>query len=118
MRCMSRQTLLPSSTGNKTQHDSSKKPLHCASQATMASSAVPRARPSTTSAVIDKLFGGDEHIVAFSGTSQYSQGGSSACGLAAMNCVRLVLDQEYRGRREDDLISLLCQQGIMTVRDH
>ena len=63
---------------------------------------------------MEKLLGGEEHLVEFPG-SQYSQGTSSACGLIALNCVRLLLDLEYGGKREDELVALMCRQGFIKV---
>ncbi|KAF8490479.1 hypothetical protein JB92DRAFT_3243549 [Gautieria morchelliformis] len=38
-----------------------------------------------------------EHVSSFEGTGQYTQGGASTCGLAALNAVRLVLGREKSG---------------------
>jgi hypothetical protein len=37
------------------------------------------------------LFESDGRVISWPGTSQYSRGGLSACGLAAMNCLRVLL---------------------------
>ncbi|KAI0692273.1 hypothetical protein BC835DRAFT_1357920 [Cytidiella melzeri] len=55
------------------------------------------------------LRGERECIASHAGRSQYSAGGMSACGLAALNCVRIVLQREQEG--STDRAALI--QGLM-----
>ena len=54
---------------------------------------------STSSNPILGLLGGQivEHVSSFDGTGQYTQGGTSTCGLAALNAVRIILGLEKSG---------------------
>ena len=54
-------------------------------------------------------------IVSYPNTSQYSQGGASACGLAAMNCVRMVLNSDHEGIREEEILRLITQKDFVDV---
>ena len=44
------------------------------------------------------------YVSSFQGTSQYSLGAPSACGIASVNAVREVLLMEQSGRRGFDLL--------------
>ena len=56
-----------------------------------------------------------EHVVSH-GRSQYSgPGGVSACGLAAMNCARLVLSKERTGLSGIRLVEELMKEEIIDV---
>ncbi|KAJ3555966.1 hypothetical protein NM688_g2287 [Phlebia brevispora] len=57
-------------------------------------------------AIEKALQGGEEYVVTFTGRSQYSSdgGGVSACGLAALNCTRLVLQHDQQGLRGLELL--------------
>lgn len=72
-------------------------------------------RDRNSSEAIRKVLRGQEHIATYAGSSQYSQGTSSACGLAALNCVRVVLDLERKDIKEDILLQAMMQQETMDV---
>ncbi|KAF8596757.1 hypothetical protein BDV93DRAFT_527868 [Ceratobasidium sp. AG-I] len=50
---------------------------------------------------------GEIHIISYPGTSQYSQGAPSACGLAALNAIRVAFDQTLQGSTGIDLVRSL-----------
>jgi hypothetical protein len=54
---------------------------------------------------VDGVLAGSQHVVSFPGRSQYTAGGggASACGLAALNCVRVVLGRERDGLKDEEL---------------
>ncbi|CAE6542390.1 unnamed protein product [Rhizoctonia solani] len=56
---------------------------------------------------IQRALNGETHIVSYPGTSQYSQGAPSACGLAALNAIRIALDSTLQGVTGMDLLKLL-----------
>ncbi|KAL5633431.1 hypothetical protein ACGC1H_003801 [Rhizoctonia solani] len=56
---------------------------------------------------IQRTLNGETHIVSYPGTSQYSQGAPSACGLAALNAIRIALDSTLQGVTGVDLLKLL-----------
>ncbi|KAG8691762.1 hypothetical protein FRC11_010633 [Ceratobasidium sp. 423] len=56
---------------------------------------------------IQRTLNGETHIISYPGTSQYSQGAPSACGLAALNSIRIALDNTLRGVTGVDLLKLL-----------
>lgn len=60
---------------------------------------------------------GREHLVSFRGRSQYSGdgGGASACGLAALNCARLVLQRDHQGLHGLDLLQEIAKQDMFEV---
>lgn len=63
------------------------------------------------------LQGGEEYVVSFTGRSQYSTdgGGVSACGLAALNCARLVLQQDRQGVHGLDLLREITKREQFEV---
>ncbi|KAG6880056.1 hypothetical protein C0992_006868 [Termitomyces sp. T32_za158] len=68
---------------------------------------------------ISSIFGG-ELIVSYDGLSQYRRhspsAGHSACGLAALNCVRLAFEKYNDGVTGEDLIRWLsCRQGAEKI---
>lgn len=67
---------------------------------------------------MNDLMNGQEVVVSFPGMSQYGlQGsGASACGLAAMNCVRLLLRMARQGMSGEDLIMRAMTQQTTLVR--
>ena len=70
------------------------------------------------STIIDDILNGEitNYIVAH-GRSQYSgSGGPSACGLAAMNCARVVLQKELAGIRGDALLGEMMKESTTDVR--
>ena len=58
----------------------------------------------------------ERYLCTHSGLSQYSEGGTASCGLAALNCARLVLDWERRGIQGDELINRMLDKRAMQVR--
>lgn len=59
-----------------------------------------------------------EYVVTHPGQSQYTQagGGASACGLAVLNCARLILGFHATGLGSDELVRELMQQRFLEVR--
>ncbi|KAL5531088.1 hypothetical protein ACEPAG_3964 [Sanghuangporus baumii] len=63
---------------------------------------------------IQRILGGDSYLCSHAGSSQYSaDGSSSACGLAAMNCIRHVLSYERQGTAGPELIEKLLSNETM-----
>ena len=58
-----------------------------------------------------------EYIVPFPGRSQYSQagGGVSACGIAALNCARIVLGLHAAGLGCEQLVQELMKRHLLEV---
>ncbi|KAJ7587962.1 hypothetical protein C8J56DRAFT_1004410 [Mycena floridula] len=58
-------------------------------------------------------------IVSHSGTSQYATGGISSCGLAALNCVRVILSKERAGLKGEalvqDILTRKTMEEIMSI---
>lgn len=54
-------------------------------------------------------------VVSFPGLSQYSMGGPSACGLIAMNCVRMVLSMECEGKTGRSLFTDMLKKETVVV---
>lgn len=67
--------------------------------------------------VQDVLQGDGERVVSFSGRSQYSPngGGVSACGLAALNSARLVLQKDREGVHGSKLLEEMMKQETFEV---
>ncbi len=55
--------------------------------------------PTDTSLFLEDILEEGEKLVAHPGTSQYSIGGVSTCGLASLNFARLLFDKEREGVR-------------------
>lgn len=72
--------------------------------------------PFVSIAPIHAIHSGQEYLCTHAGISQYSAGGSAACGLAALNCARIVLDIERKGVRGDGLIAAMLERKTMQVR--
>lgn len=72
--------------------------------------------PFVSFAPIHAIQSGQKYLCTHAGISQYSEGGSAACGLAALNCARIVLDIERKGTRGDDLIAAMLERKTMQVR--
>ena len=63
------------------------------------------------------LRGEREYVASHAGRSQYSAGGMSACGLAALNCARIVLQREKNASAKViDLVKTMIQRDICEVR--
>ncbi|KAJ1306568.1 hypothetical protein OPQ81_007569 [Rhizoctonia solani] len=56
---------------------------------------------------IQRVLNGEIHIISYPGTSQYSQGAPSACGLAALNAIRIAVDKTLQGVTGMDLLKSL-----------
>ncbi|KAF4569734.1 hypothetical protein EYR36_009532 [Pleurotus pulmonarius] len=54
--------------------------------------------------IIEHILTSKDFIVSYGGSSQYQSGGVSACGLAALNCVRVILGKERDGIRGEALL--------------
>ncbi|KZT12603.1 uncharacterized protein LAESUDRAFT_739975 [Laetiporus sulphureus 93-53] len=56
-----------------------------------------------------------EVVVSHAGRSQYSRigGGVSACGLAALNCARVILDMERTGLRNENIIREIMKRETL-----
>ena len=67
-------------------------------------------------AIILRILSG-ERIVISHGNSQYQVGGVSACGLAALNCTRIVLAAEQDGPKGRDLLKFVTKAKTAQVRD-
>lgn len=68
---------------------------------------------SSSLSVAARILGGQEYIATHYGTSQYSMGGSSACGLACLNCVRIVLNAEANGITGDALLEYMLRRSMI-----
>ncbi|ELU44289.1 zf-C3HC4 domain-containing protein [Rhizoctonia solani AG-1 IA] len=83
----------------------------------------PRTPNLTPDEKIQRVLAGEIHIVSYPGTSQYSQGAPSACGLAALNTIRIdataiCVHWSSRGHLEPDhLFSLPLFHQAMKVYD-
>ena len=70
---------------------------------------------SSADAIILRILSG-ERVVISHGTSQYQLGGVSACGLAALNCTRIVLAAEQDGPKGRDLLKYVTKARTAQVR--
>ena len=65
---------------------------------------------------LQRALDGGEYLCTHAGSSQYSvTGSSSACGLAAMNCVRYILSLERQGLAGPKLVERLMLKETMEV---
>ncbi|KAG8717712.1 hypothetical protein FRC11_003707, partial [Ceratobasidium sp. 423] len=76
---------------------------------------IPQPRPSsyierTSNLVVQRILRGEPHSATFEGTSQYAAGGSSACGLASMNAIRLAFALCSRMTDAEQIISALISE--------
>jgi hypothetical protein len=64
---------------------------------------------------VDGVLAGSQYVVSFPGRSQYTAGGggASACGLAALNCVRVVLGRERDGLKGEELVYSIMGRETM-----
>ena len=72
---------------------------------------------SSADATILRILSGVERTVISHGPSQYQVGGVSACGLAALNCTRIVLAAEQDGPKGRDLLKFVMKARTAQVRD-
>lgn len=68
---------------------------------------------------VAKVLNGREHVASFQGRSQYGTegGGVAACGLAALNCARVVLGKERDGVLGEQILSDLMKQETAEVSE-
>ncbi|KAG9120402.1 hypothetical protein FRC07_004121 [Ceratobasidium sp. 392] len=59
-------------------------------------------------AKLEHVLLGETHVITYPGTSQYSQGAPSACGLAALNAIRVTFDASLQGMSGLKLAEWLC----------
>ena len=65
--------------------------------------------------LMSNLQQGKRFISTFNGTSQYSIGGPSACGLASMNSVMQVLNSHRKGHRSLGILNMINRQEFHEV---
>ena len=70
---------------------------------------------SSTDAIIPRILSGERTVISH-GISQYQVGGVSACGLAALNCTRIVLSAEQDGPKGTDLLEFVIKAKTARVR--
>jgi hypothetical protein len=57
-----------------------------------------------------------ECVISFPGASQYTEGrGVSACGIAALNCVRVIFNKEQQGLKDAALLTEIMSRETMEV---
>lgn len=66
---------------------------------------------------IQLVLAGSVIVKSYPGTSQYSQRGPSACGLASFNAVRTVLEKECHGTKGADLVREMMSRRFIEVSD-
>ncbi len=72
-------------------------------------------RPVNPSDFLAQIIKEKEKLVVHPGTSQYTIGGVSACGLASLNFARLVLDKEREGIRGAALLADIASVQAVEV---
>lgn len=70
---------------------------------------------SSAEATILRILSGEPTVISH-GISQYQVGGVSACGLAALNCARIVLSAEQDGPKGKDLLEFVTKAKAARVR--
>lgn len=70
---------------------------------------------SSEDAIILRILSGEQTVISH-GASQYQVGGVSACGLAALNCTRIVLAAEQDGPKGRDLLKFVTKAKTSQVR--
>jgi len=71
---------------------------------------------SSADATILRILSGVERtVISHVGTSQYQVGGVSACGLAALNCTRIILAAEQDGPKGKDLLKFVMKARTAQV---
>jgi hypothetical protein len=74
--------------------------------------------PEIRECVVQSILEGVTRVVSYPGTSQYSTGaGTSACGLASLNCARVLLAKDYDNTDPSSFISSLISRETVEVRD-
>ncbi|KAG8726649.1 hypothetical protein FRC12_023208 [Ceratobasidium sp. 428] len=64
---------------------------------------------------LSRVLQGETHVISYPGTSQYSQGAPSACGLAALNAIRLAFDMPLQGASGLQLVKWLATHDAHLV---
>jgi hypothetical protein len=70
---------------------------------------------STGGQLLRDIYAGGGQIISHPGTSQYSQGSNSGCGLAAFNCTRTLLGMEKAGFQVEDIFHAIEDRATMDV---
>ncbi len=72
-----------------------------------------------TAPLVQQLLSADDtEFAVVHGRGQYSeQGGASSCGIAAMNCARIVLGKEQAGLRGEELLLSVLRPETFDVSD-
>ncbi|CAE6502185.1 unnamed protein product [Rhizoctonia solani] len=74
----------------------------------------PHASPAESATTdVQRILRGERHSATFQGTSQYAAGGTSACGLASMNAIRLAFGLCSRRTEAEDLVSTLVSEQFV-----
>ncbi|KAH7320373.1 hypothetical protein B0J17DRAFT_621772 [Rhizoctonia solani] len=63
--------------------------------------------------VVQRILAGEQHSATFEGTSQYAAGGTSACGLASMNAIRLAFDLSSKMTDAERLVTALVSEEFV-----
>ena len=71
-------------------------------------------RNSGAGLIIHRILSGERTVISH-GASQYQVGGVSACGLAALNCARIVLAAEQDGPKGIDLLKFVTRHKTAQV---
>jgi len=67
-------------------------------------------------AIILRILSGERTVISH-GASQYQGGGVSACGIAALNCTRIILAAEQDGPKGRDLLEFVTKAKTAHVSD-
>jgi hypothetical protein len=69
---------------------------------------------------VDRVLAGIQQVVSFEGRSQYAAGGggASTCGLAALNCARVILGRERDGLKGEELVCSMMGRETMEASAH
>lgn len=65
---------------------------------------------------LEEIFTGKTVVASFAGTHQYAIGGISACGLAALNCARVLFEKESQGLGGMRLLEAIATREVCEVR--
>ena len=69
------------------------------------------------SEAVRRILAGDEIVISHAGASQYATpgGGVSACGIAALNCLRVIFGKERDGLRGEALLENIMSREVAEV---
>ncbi|CAE6531431.1 unnamed protein product, partial [Rhizoctonia solani] len=62
---------------------------------------------------VQRILSGERHSATFEGTSQYAAGGTSACGLASMNAIRLAFELSSKISDSERLVTALVSEEFV-----